>query len=65
MLIVVMVNMSEKKLSQASVKTTLYLPEALHRQAKIYAARHRTTLTELVLEGLRARLKERPEEVDQ
>lgn len=54
--------MSERKLSQSSVKTTLYLPEALHRQAKIYAARHGTTLTELVLEGLRARLKERPEE---
>jgi len=47
------------------VKTTLYLPEALHRDAKIYAARYGTTLTDLIIEGLQARLKECPMEAKQ
>jgi plasmid stability protein len=54
--------MEGAKSSNMRMKTTLYLPEALHRQAKIYAARHGRTLTDLVIEGLKARLKERPEE---
>ena len=55
--------MSMKQRPQPLIRTTLYLPEALHRQAKIYAARHGTTLTAVVLKGLRAQLKERPAEV--
>jgi hypothetical protein len=35
------------------MKTTLDLPEDVLIQAKIYAAQHRTTLKELVTEGLR------------
>ena len=50
------------KSAEGRIKTTLYLPESLHRQARVYAARHSTTLTELVIEGLKTRLKERPKE---
>jgi hypothetical protein len=35
------------------MKTTLDLPEEVLTQAKVYAALHRTTLKELVTEGLR------------
>jgi hypothetical protein len=60
-----LMDMSDKHLARRGLKqTTLYVPEALHRQAKIYAARHNTTVTALLLEGLRARLKERTVEVD-
>jgi hypothetical protein len=42
------------------MRTTIYLPTALHRAVKIYAARHGTNVTQLVIEGLKLRLKERP-----
>jgi plasmid stability protein len=57
--------MKAEKPSDGRVKTTLYLPETLHRQAKVYAARHGTTMTDLVVDGLRKQLKERPEEAGQ
>jgi hypothetical protein len=57
--------MKAVKPSDGRVKTTLYLPETLHRQAKVYAARHATTVTDLVVEGLKARLRELPEEARQ
>lgn len=38
------------------MRTIINLDEALHRKAKAYAARHRTTLARLVEEALRARL---------
>jgi hypothetical protein len=44
------------------VRTTVYLPEALHKQARIYAVRHDTSLTQLILEGLKLRLKDHPVE---
>jgi hypothetical protein len=55
--------MNGKKLSTPAVRTTVYLPEALHLRAKVFAARHRTSVTQLVLAGLKAQLKENPEEV--
>jgi len=42
-----------------AIKTTLYLPEELHRRAKICAAERRTTLTELIVEGLKVQLAEK------
>ena len=54
--------MKGQSLSSGKMRTTIYLPEALHRQAKVYAAEHRTTITELMIEGLKARLKTRPKE---
>jgi len=45
-----------------TIKTTLHLPEELHRRAKIYAAERRTTLTELVVEGLKIQIGEKPKE---
>lgn len=41
------------------MRTIISLDDELHRRAKSYAARHRTTLTALVEEALRARLAER------
>jgi hypothetical protein len=35
------------------MKTTIELPEPLFRRAKIYAARRKTTMKELVIEGLK------------
>ena len=43
-------------------RTTVYLPERLFRQVKIYAARHDTNVTQLVIEGLKLRLKGQPVE---
>jgi hypothetical protein len=59
-------SMSEKRSSAAPTvtkKVTFYMPDALYQQARIFAVRNRTTLTALLVEGLRARLKERPAEV--
>jgi hypothetical protein len=42
-----------------AIKTTLYLSEELHRRAKICAAERRTTLTELIVEGLKVQLAEK------
>ena len=38
------------------MRTIIRLDDDLHRRAKAYAAKHRTTLTALVEEALRARL---------
>jgi hypothetical protein len=61
--------MREKKLALTGkamagklMKSTLYLPENVHKQARIYCVRHGLTLTEFVLEAVKARLKERPAE---
>ena len=43
-------------------RTTVYLPDRLFRQAKIYAARHDSNVTQLVIEGLKLRLKGQPVE---
>lgn len=43
------------------MRTIITLDDDLHRQAKSYAAQHRTTLTALVEEALRARMAERRE----
>jgi len=50
-----------KERSNEKTRTTVYLPDRLHRQAKVFAARHGTSLTDLIIEGLKLRLKERPE----
>lgn len=41
------------------MRTIISLDDELHRRAKSYAAEHRTTLTALVDEALRAHLAER------
>ena len=56
------VDMDERKAVQAVRRTTVYLPERLFRQVKIYAARHDTNMTQLVIEGLKLRLKGQPVE---
>jgi hypothetical protein len=43
-----------------AIKTTLYLPEDLHRRAKICAVERRTTLTDLIVESLKMQLGEKP-----
>ncbi len=40
------------------MKTTLNFPDSLISEAKIRAAREHTTLTRLIVEGLRIRLKQ-------
>ena len=56
------VDMDERKAAQAVRRTTVYLPDRLFRQAKIYAARHDSNVTQLVIEGLKLRLKGQPVE---
>ena len=46
------------------MKTTLDLPEDVLTQAKVYAAQHRTTLKELVAEGLRRVIRPSEGEVE-
>ncbi|MDY7027839.1 MAG: DUF2191 domain-containing protein [Spirochaetota bacterium] len=41
------------------MKTTLNFPDALILEAKIIAAREHTTLTGLIVEGLKMRLRQR------
>jgi hypothetical protein len=48
--------MAKQKNSGPVKATTLRLPEALVKTAKLHAVRHDTTLTALVIEGLRLRL---------
>ena len=43
----------------ATVKTTLLMPEALWRKAKVRAMEERCDLRDLLLEGLEMRLRER------
>jgi hypothetical protein len=54
--------MSRKRVPPAT-RTTIYLSNTVARRAKIYAARHGTSVTALVEKGLRAQLRERPAEV--
>lgn len=42
------------------MRTVITLDDELHRRAKVYAARHGTTLGALVAEALRARLAKPP-----
>jgi hypothetical protein len=42
------------------MKTTVNIPDPLMREAKEYAARHGTTITELVAEGLRTVVQRNP-----
>ena len=39
------------------MRTTIVLGERLHAEAKVYAARHRITLTQLIEEALRTRMQ--------
>jgi hypothetical protein len=48
---------AKKAASSAPRRTTVYLPENLLRQAKIYAAKHDTSVNQLVIAGLKAQLK--------
>jgi hypothetical protein len=55
--------MNGRKLSTPAIRTTVYLPEALHLRAKLFAARHRTSVTQLMVAALKAQLKEDPSQV--
>jgi hypothetical protein len=57
--------MGKQKGSNRRVRTTVWLPDSLHRAAKLYAIRGETTLTELIVKGLKAQLKERAEDARQ
>jgi predicted DNA-binding protein len=46
-----------------SVKTTIEIPDALVERTKIAAARRRSTMRSLVIEGLERILEEQPENV--
>jgi predicted HicB family RNase H-like nuclease len=41
-----------------TTKTTLYLPEHLHAEVKIEAARHRISMTRLIIEAIEHKLEE-------
>jgi hypothetical protein len=47
------------------VKTTIDLPDDLLTQAKVYAAQHKTTLKELVMQGLQQVTAQPPLSPDQ
>ena len=51
-------NLNTNDLKNNLKRTTIYLPEDLHRNLKIKAANQKTTLTDLIIEAIEKDLKQ-------
>ena len=51
-------NLNTNDLKNNLKRTTIYLPEDLHRNLKIKAANQKTTMTDLILEAIEKDLKQ-------
>ena len=49
------------KLTKLSTKTTLYLPEQLHAEVKIEAAKRRVSMTKLIIQAIEHELDREPD----
>lgn len=47
----------KNKLSEKTIKTTLYLPEDLHADLKIQAVKLRTSMTKIIIQAIQGELK--------
>jgi len=50
-------NLNPSDLKNNLKRTTIYLPEDLHRNLKIKAANQKTTMTDLIIEAIEKNLK--------
>lgn len=51
-------NLNTNNLKNNLKRTTIYLPEDLHRNLKIKAANQKTTMTDLIIEAIEKDLKQ-------
>jgi hypothetical protein len=51
-------NLNTNDLKKNLKRTTIYLPEDLHRNLKIKAANQKTTMTDLIIEAIEKDLKQ-------
>ena len=51
-------NLNTNDLKNNLKRTTIYLPEDLHRNLKIKAAKQKTTMTDLIIEAIEKDLKQ-------
>ncbi len=51
-------NLNPNELKNNLKRTTIYLPEDLHRNLKIKAANQKTTMTDLIIEAIEKDLKQ-------